>query len=614
MKEDALLAMHRFGLILMLVKNISESTISSQIMALKFKLGLKENLLRAVNDNKDSQFSLSPGGLQMLLDMPVYVSKDIDRVELKNNRKETGKEKKTPIKSSVQTKITTKTKKAKTKIKSYAELSSEARRVGLARLSAYGITDVSIGNLHKAGESFSSVFEKVYYLPSKIGPEIGKANHLVERTVNKVRMSERELTLEDFDSLYILEYFGVSFSLLKRLEALGKKEVSDLVTKKGSIKKASKKLTPHWQKMYQEQVGDAIQKFKEWLASGAGYMEYSEILSVMSRRTKKFIPTEDLLVLVEKMERFGTDIREKPDVEKKVSYAQAAYSPSVTFVKPKLMWRGKAVSSSEDADDRTSKAPEKDVQFMISDVINQTEFEGRMSELGYKSVSYVKREFNIKEENGFYFSSDFYSLAELAFKKIPSYGLFDVYANPWMQQEGAKLAIKALQKMKFIFSIGEGKYITLERLEEAGIERSDVEDFVLDVTKKYDVFTIPMIIKEGYHHKLIELGFEDVFLENILATSKEVVTLTSNVPVFSNDVANRNQFSLLSLLKDFLESDTHSIDIYDAIADLYDKYRIVITEQNLKKRIRNSSFEYSKETERIFENKEYMIEYIYKNK
>lgn len=316
------------------------------------------------------------------------------------------------------------------------------------------------------------------------------------------------------------------------------------------------------------------------------------------------------------MERLGVDIRQKPiepfTKQKAPEEFQAKkVKPASNAVKPTLVWKGKKVSTVTDNADSMGEL-NSGISFLSKDVLTTEEFKQTMAAQGYTSAVYVKRHFGIKEQDGFYFSTHYASLGEVALKKMPTYDLFDSYTETWMQQADVKEAIKGLQRARLIFSIGDGKYITLGRLQEAGVERSDIDDFVTDVTKKYDVFTIPMIINDGYSHKLINLGFENDFIESILLTSKSVVTLTSNIPIFSTDLVNRNKFNLLSVLKGFLDDDTHSIDFYDAISALNDKYRIVITETNLKNKVKNSDFEYSKETERIFENKEYMIEYIYR--
>ena len=200
----------------------------------------------------------------------------------------------------------------------------------------------------------------------------------------------------------------------------------------------------------------------------------------------------------------------------------------------------------------------------------------------------------------------------MALNVLPEYGIFDTYEEAWLQQKDVKKAIKSLQKKRKIFALGDGKYITMARLNEAGVSINDIDDFVQGILQRFTLFTVPMLVREGVKHKLVDLGFENEFLEEILETSDYFVTIRSNVLVFSADKVNRNDFSVLSLLQNQFDRKTNSLDFFDAISILNDKYGIAISEPNLKTKLKNSAYVYSSETDRIFKTKMDFLNYVYK--
>lgn len=623
--DAAVIAIYEFGLIYQHVdKSISASEVDGQIMALRYKLGVKKTLFASARLKGPINFSLSEVGISNL---QVRVSEHrTPSNKFKGPNSRTIK----PDVEKFERVVPTKENKREVAVEENKTTSASGGdepiydNPGLSRLLAYGATEKAVENIRQRGGTFFTV----YGLAFSVKPLNGKAinygdldssgREVYNRVMHLLRTRESRLNLEDFDSIFILNYFGASLELLRQLDEIGKSRVTDIVTINGWLRKAPKKLPLRWQHEYQQTIRRPVELFKKWMQSGAGYEEYTGFLHILVQQNKKYIPTNDVLKLANKMERLGVDIRQKPSeptMNRTAPKSLATKKPKTVSktVKPTLIWKGKKVSTGTELGDEKDEI-NLSTSFLSKDVLTLEEFNNKMTKRGYTSSVYVKRHFGIKEQDGFYFNARYASLGEVAMKKMPTYGLFDSIAETWMQKADVKEAIKALQRARLIFSIGDGKYVTLGRLQEVGVERSDIDDFVTDVTKKYDVFTIPMIINDGYSHKLINLGFENEFIESILLTSKAVVTLTSNIPIFSTDLVNRNKFNLLSVLQPFLDSDTHSIDIYDAINDLYDKYRIVITEPNLKNKVKNSNFEYSKETERIFENKEYMIEYIYRNK
>lgn len=152
----------------------------------------------------------------------------------------------------------------------------------------------------------------------------------------------------------------------------------------------------------------------------------------------------------------------------------------------------------------------------------------------------------------------------------------------------------------------------MARLNEAGVSINDIDDFVQGILQRFTLFTVPMLVREGVKHKLVDLGFENEFLEEILETSDYFVTIRSNVLVFSADKVNRNDFSVLSLLQNQFDRKTNSLDFFDAISILNDKYGIAISEPNLKTKLKNSAYVYSSETDRIFKTKMDFLNYVYK--
>lgn len=619
--DAATLALYEFGLLFQHVdKKISASEVDGQIMAMRYKLGLKGSLFAPTELKNSVSFGLSDVGLgnfnrRFAGVVPTQVQEYVDEKKKvisggENIRHSSGK----LIKQDTKTwPVELRSKVSRGENVASNTGSNTYNEPGLSRLLAYGITENAVSSIGRMGGDFFTVYNMAFSLKPLSGEGLKYEDLDSERrgqysgVLHKLRTSGESLRLGQFDSIYILNYFGADLDLLQQLDLVGKSRVTDLVSMSGWLRKPPKQLAPQWQKVYKDSIRKPVEMFKEWLKSGAGYNEYEYFLHAITQQRGKDVPVDELLKFVKKVERLGLHIKEP-----------APIAPVVEETSEMNLIKYHSIVNKDKNVDENSELKaigvEASSKFLVSDVMDEKRFQSRMRELNYSSPITVKKRFNLREEDGFYFSGEYTSIAKLAEQKLPTYGLFDSYKESWMQLESVRAAIKNLQKNWLIFSIGNGQFVTLERLKDAGVEQSDVANFIESITSSFDVFTIPLALHEGFEHKLVDLGFNNSFLEDILKMSKKVVTITSTIPIFSTDIENRNDFSLLSLVEPFFEKDTQSIDIFDAMNVLSEKYGVIVSEANLRSRVNKSnSFEYSKETERIFKDKKHMINYVYRN-
>lgn len=615
-EKESTIDLYKFSKILQAVNpEMSDFDVIGQIMAFKFKIGVKERLIVPDSDRKDVHFDVKGTTLEQFLDEKYLGNKRPKKQEISNQaRKSTqGKE----IASLPKIKIKS------TEVDNSTDLATDvddfgSKQVSLSRLLGYGVSEAMIEGLRRHKETFFTVYARAFRLVALTNDVADAARYsefvirdysMLDRAVQRVRLSEKKLTLSYFDSIYILNRFGAKVELLKQLELIGKTRVSHIVTVNGWLRKPPVKLSQYWKDEYSKTIREPVEKFKKWLQSGAGFQEYSEFLHIIVQQRQKYLPVDEILKLVKQMERFGVDIRKEPNALPKIETKKSHTTvPKKDVAKPVLMWKGKQVSSNQ-----TNNNQHVDVSSLISgDVVTGKELQKRMSELKYTSLVYVKNKFDIREQDGFYFKKRYSNLEELALNVLPEYGIFDTYEEAWLQQKDVKKAIKSLQKKRKIFALGDGKYITMARLNEAGVSINDIDDFVQGILQRFTLFTVPMLVREGVKHKLVDLGFENEFLEEILETSDYFVTIRSNVLVFSADKVNRNDFSVLSLLQNQFDRKTNSLDFFDAISILNDKYGIAISEPNLKTKLKNSAYVYSSETDRIFKTKMDFLNYVYK--
>lgn len=169
-----------------------------------------------------------------------------------------------------------------------------------------------------------------------------------------------------------------------------------------------------------------------------------------------------------------------------------------------------------------------------------------------------------------------------------------------------------LQESFDIFRVSETSFITKKRLLEGRIDINDILQFIKSVEyyhidfSDYKYFTLKSILKEGFNNKLIEMGFENIFYEEILRNSTELSFINTKPKIFYLNSDGKK------IRRDFiynLVEINNSIDYQDLIYKLLNTYGLSYDMYNLNYVLDDSPAYYSDITERYYKNKnQYYLE------
>lgn len=169
-----------------------------------------------------------------------------------------------------------------------------------------------------------------------------------------------------------------------------------------------------------------------------------------------------------------------------------------------------------------------------------------------------------------------------------------------------------LEKSLDLFRIDKDMYITLGKLEQVGIQKSTITDFqdkVKTFVEKEQYFSMALLRKNGFTHKLLSLGFENVFYDRILWADSEIrgIVLASGY-IF---ILQENDVSLVDFLE-WLVQEYGTVDGYVLMEHIYDKYNVRIELQKAITLLQNTDVYYSPELSKFYCDKETFFEEIYK--
>ena len=189
--------------------------------------------------------------------------------------------------------------------------------------------------------------------------------------------------------------------------------------------------------------------------------------------------------------------------------------------------------------------------------------------------------------------------------------IIDLNSYRWMMQN--QVVYSTITKMQNCFDIVEFsklKYIRIEKLQEQEIRKQDLLDFCISacefVNGRY--FTVHSILKNGFTHKLLELGFDDYFyislLRNYTECSHTRLGSRINSLFCENKTAN---------ICDFIQTVIYqngSMDIFDLLDYLNYEYGIVTEKYKLVSWIRESELYYSETMEKVYLNYDQFFEEV----
>lgn len=171
---------------------------------------------------------------------------------------------------------------------------------------------------------------------------------------------------------------------------------------------------------------------------------------------------------------------------------------------------------------------------------------------------------------------DKFNSIESCFKKIlTEHDIFDIKTldSTITTNQSFYAAIQILKNKFEIVEFSPSKYINIRRLKENGINKESLKNYI-DCVYEFvgqDIFTIKSLRNSGFEHKLEDLGFEDWFYATLLSCDPRFKfrKLNNNIILKSG-----NEIITMNDLIEQIVTNYRSIDIYDLIDYIKDKYGI----------------------------------------
>lgn len=165
-----------------------------------------------------------------------------------------------------------------------------------------------------------------------------------------------------------------------------------------------------------------------------------------------------------------------------------------------------------------------------------------------------------------------------------------------------------LRRKYDILVFDEGQYINFRRLEKLGITKNDIIGYcntVYNLVEDDEYFTVYSLRELNISSKLDELGFDDIFFENVLAMSQKFqYTRVFGKFVFYKGNAEQNiskKSFVLSLISRY-----NSVDIDQFKDDCSDVYGVIIPERSeITRVILGTDFYYDEIMDKIYRNKSF---------
>lgn len=185
---------------------------------------------------------------------------------------------------------------------------------------------------------------------------------------------------------------------------------------------------------------------------------------------------------------------------------------------------------------------------------------------------------------------------------------FTLNESPLLKTRSFWKTVSELQSRLDLLQIGKNHYMNISVLEKIGIEKSDLIDFQEVVSRSFSderYFTVKSI-HERVPHKIIELGFDDIFYERLCRMHKGVRYISSATgDIFYQDEHVRN---LTDFVRDHI-NDGMSVD--ELFSSVTQKFGISLNPNKTIEKIRMTGAHYVPETRRIHFDKRDFFEQLY---
>ncbi|TMW71154.1 sigma factor-like helix-turn-helix DNA-binding protein [Alteribacter natronophilus] len=172
-------------------------------------------------------------------------------------------------------------------------------------------------------------------------------------------------------------------------------------------------------------------------------------------------------------------------------------------------------------------------------------------------------------------------------------------------------ALYDLEKNLDVVKVAPDVYLTSRKIEGAGITKDELAAY-RDAAYNFSdspYFTYYSLKQEGFEQELEDYGFDAVFHERIIWTHPKLRALnTKNCTIFSK---TGDEFTLKEFLVWVISKDSEPLDLDVLNTRLKSEFGIDLNKDKLVRTIQNTAFYYSREMNKVYQDKERFYETIY---
>ncbi|WP_353485693.1 hypothetical protein [Apilactobacillus waqarii] len=180
--------------------------------------------------------------------------------------------------------------------------------------------------------------------------------------------------------------------------------------------------------------------------------------------------------------------------------------------------------------------------------------------------------------------------------------------NYYMDSLTVKRSVGAQQTNMDLFQLRNGLYCTIDYLSKIDINKEDIIDLVKDVIrtfKDYTFFSTQMVIDKLGDNPLIDLGFSNIFYDDILNFSCGFTVIKNNMNG-SDRIFSYSDYDLDDFVKMELEEYGNNAHIYDFIDFIENKYGTKINESFVESHVGY----YSNNLKKVFLSKQDYLKFL----
>lgn len=225
------------------------------------------------------------------------------------------------------------------------------------------------------------------------------------------------------------------------------------------------------------------------------------------------------------------------------------------------------------------------------------------------------RKLDYKISGGYIFKNNYSSASNYFFQLLQKDEIIKL-DNISLRIKNLPMFVLQVYKLKEDYDIIEflpNYFIKFSKLEKLGITKEDLKQYCLDILSfigKNKYFTLFSLRKEGFYHKLDDLGFEDYFYTSILIEDRERISykrIGKNKLMYSSNEGSSFEIFLENIV---YQQEKLYIEIYELNDLLKEKYNLQFNISELINSIKNTSMHYDPVSKIVFADYEIYYEVI----